>query len=55
MKHGKMTEGKSSGSTASWPKGNGYRAKHDDGSRKSRQKSGGMDSKHHSPTINPGY
>lgn len=34
-----------------FPTGNSYRAKHDDGSRKSRDRAGAMSMKHHSPAT----
>ena len=50
--HSKVPEGKCGG--ASWQKSNKsnkYRAKNDDGGRKHRRPSGGMDNKHRSPLV----
>ncbi len=52
MDHSKVAEGTCGG--ASWQKhnkGNRYRAKHDDGSRKQRQSAGSRARKHTSPIV----
>jgi len=54
IKEPTMKDGEGKCGGASWQKrhsGNRYRAKHDDGSRKSRRGAGGQNRKHTSPVV----
>ena len=47
-------KGEHKGADCCYPTGNSHRAKHDDGSRHTRQRAGGMNTKHKSPVAHGG-